>query len=61
MFCINDKICNICAGDLFYILNIKNIGLTSVVAPNTVMNISMKAFHDQTVKRKKLDWKNCLY
>ena len=50
MFCKNDKICSVCAGRRFYIMGIKNIGLTSGRVPNTLLNASMKNFHIAKVK-----------
>ena len=46
MFCKNDKICSVCAGKRFYILGIQNIGLTSGRVTNTLLNASMKNFHN---------------
>lgn len=43
-------ICNKCAGEGFYKLGIKNVGLTSNIVANSQLNISMKKFHDLSVK-----------
>ena len=43
-------ICNKCAGELPYILGIKNIGLTSSSIGSGYLNLLMKAFHDTTQK-----------
>ena len=55
MFCKGDKICNKCAGDFFYKMNIKNAGLLTSTLSGTLMNLSMKKFHDSTVKFNKID------
>lgn len=43
-------ICNKCAGNMFYRMGIKNIGITESKIPSTFKNIFMKAFHDSTQK-----------
>lgn len=53
--CKNKKICNKCAGDLFYLMGIKNIGTTVPQLASCVKNISMKAFHDSTDKYIEMD------
>lgn len=45
MFCKNNKICSVCAGRRFYIMHIKNIGLTTGRITNTLLNKGMKNFH----------------
>lgn len=50
MFCKSDKICSVCAGRRFYMMKIKNIGLTSGRVSNTLLNASMKNFHNAKVK-----------
>jgi len=55
MFCKNDKICSVCAGRRFYLMGIKNIGLTSGRVTNTLLNASMKNFHDAKVKFNEVD------
>jgi len=47
--------CNKCVGDLFYKLNIINIGAAMAKIPSTLKNRSMKAFHDSTVKTTEID------
>lgn len=49
-YCIGKKICNKCAGDLYYLLGIDNIGLTSTRVSNSMLRARMKVFHDSTVK-----------
>jgi len=55
LYCKNDKICNKCAGNLFYKMGIKNVGLVTNQIGSTILNKSLKAFHDLTVKLKKID------
>lgn len=43
-------ICNICAGNLFSRLKIKNIGVACYNICSSLKNKSMKSFHDSTVK-----------
>lgn len=50
MFCKGDKICSICAGRRFYIMGIKNAGLTTGRITNTMLNASMKNFHNAKLK-----------
>lgn len=58
-FCIGKtKICNKCAGDIFYMLGIDNIGLTGGRISNTLLNYRMKAMHDSTVHTYELDIAN---
>jgi hypothetical protein len=55
MYCVGDKICNKCAGELYYKMGIKNFGLLVNTVSGNMMNISMKAVHDSTVKFTKID------
>ena len=55
MFCKNDHICNICAGERFYIMGIKNVGLTLGRITNTLLNAGMKNFHIAKVKFDEVD------
>lgn len=55
MYCIGEKLCNKCAGELYYKLGIKNAGLTSSRASSTLLNLSMKKFHDSTAKIYDID------
>lgn len=48
-------ICNKCAGNLFYRTGIRNIGTATPQIPSTLKNISMKAFHDSTVRLVEMD------
>lgn len=55
MFCSGDKICSICAGKRWEIMGIKNAGLTAGRITNTLLNKSMKAFHQSRVKLDHVD------
>jgi len=55
MFCNGEKLCSKCAGSLFYRLGIQNIGLTSTRLAGTLLNLSMKKFHNSTANIKKID------
>lgn len=50
IYCKSKKICNKCAGELYYKLGIENIGLTLSRLSNSVMNAALKKSHDVTVK-----------
>jgi hypothetical protein len=53
--CLNPKLCNKCMGERFYKLNIKNAGLTTGRMPNSIMNASLKNFHNTKVKLTTVD------
>jgi hypothetical protein len=55
MFCPNDKCCSVCAGKRPYIMDIKNMGLTTGRISNTFLNKSMKAFHQSKVQLDVVD------
>lgn len=50
IYCCGDKICNKCAGDMYYKVGIINAGITLGKVGSTIMNKSLKKFHDNTVK-----------
>lgn len=54
LFCKSDKICNVCAGDYFYKIGIKNVGNTCTKTTSTMMNKSLKAMHDVSMKIVKI-------
>ena len=43
LYCQSKKLCNVCAGDMFYRLHIVNIGLLANLISGTLMNYSMKS------------------
>lgn len=49
-YCIGKKQCNRCAGDRFYLLGIKNVGLTFGRVSNSTLRAKMKKSHDSTVR-----------
>ena len=55
--CEGTQICNKCAGNLFYRLGIRNIGVATPQLASKVKVITMKGFHDSTVKYGKIDIK----
>lgn len=61
MFCKSDKICSVCAGRRFYLLGIKNIGLTTGRITNTLLNASMKNFHNAKLKYDTVNENNLLF
>lgn len=48
--CPHEKPCAACAGNFYYKLGIKNVGLTLMQVFSIYKNKSMKAFHDSTVQ-----------
>lgn len=53
--CTQEKPCNACAGNFYYKLGIKNVGLSLMQIPSAFKNKAMKAFHDSTVKTTEMD------
>ena len=51
-----DGFCQVCAGNLFKRLGIKNIGCSIPQVPSKLKNISMKSFHDSQVQTTKIDY-----
>lgn len=52
MYCKMDdnRLCNICVGNIYYMLGVDNIGLTTTRASASIMYVAMKAMHNITVK-----------
>lgn len=48
--CTGSKICNICAGDRFYLLGTTEVGLTANRLANSLLQGGMKLAHDTTVR-----------
>ena len=48
-------VCNKCAGNLYYRLDIKNIGMSTPKIATNLKNKSMKSFHDSSVKLHNID------
>ncbi|MBD5584512.1 MAG: hypothetical protein HDQ88_05470 [Clostridia bacterium] len=55
MTCLDEKICSKCAGQLFYMLDVKNPGLFSVQISYADLNLGLKTKHDTTVKLYRID------
>ena len=53
--CSHEHPCNACAGNFYYKLGIKNVGLTLMQVFSIYKNKSMKAFHDSTVQLTEID------
>lgn len=51
----NGKVCNKCAGNMFYRAGYKNIGTATPQLSSKLKLISMKAFHDAQVKLHKIN------
>lgn len=60
MYCLGDKICNICAGELNYKLGMLNAGLGCAKLGTTLVNLGMKKFHISTLKSNQIDVDNML-
>lgn len=54
LYCLGDKICNHCAGELYYKLGITNVGLTTSKMTGSLLQKSMKKFHDSSIKLSKI-------
>lgn len=53
--CKHEKICNACAGNMFYKFNMRNVGLVLMQVPSAFKNKAMKAFHDSTIGTSEMD------
>ena len=54
LYCCSQKLCSVCAGDLYYRLGIKNIGLTTTDISSYYLNRLLKTKHDTTVHANKI-------
>lgn len=51
MYCVGNKYCSKCAGELFYkIDDLRNVGLICNRVGTSLLNASLKAFHDLSLK-----------
>lgn len=50
LYCKNDKYCSKCAGELYNKLGISNVGLLTTRIGTSLLNASLKQFHDMTLK-----------
>lgn len=55
MYCVGKKLCRRCAGLMYEKLGITSVGMTASRAASTLMNLSMKKFHDSSVKMEPID------
>ena len=59
MYCIGygkeKHLCNKCAGDFYYMLGKKNIGLVCSRPAETTKRLGMKKFHENLVRTKQID------
>lgn len=56
LFCGGKKgLCSRCAGSMYYRMGVLNIGLLAGRIGTTLMNASLKAFHDSSLKMKRID------
>lgn len=55
LYCADNQYCSKCAGDLYFTLGVKNIGLLLNRPAGILMNLSMKSFHNLTLQLKKID------
>lgn len=53
--CPHERPCAACAGNFFYKLGVRNVGLTLMQVFSIYKNKSMKAFHDSTVQLLEID------
>ena len=58
LYCKSRHICSKCAGDLYYRLKVKNIGLTVADISTSYLNKLMKSFHSSVVDIYKVNPKN---
>lgn len=54
-YCLTDKVCSKCAGELYYRLGTKNIGGMFCKIGSNILQKSLKRFHDLTVKTANID------
>lgn len=56
MFCKSKTgICNVCAGELYYKLGIKNVGLILNLVGGALVTLSLKSFHNLSVSLNSID------
>lgn len=61
MYEIGEKLCNKCAGDLYYMLGKVNIGLMCSRPAETLKRLGMKKFHDSTIHSTVIDVDDMLF
>lgn len=59
MYCKQeDKLCNICAGEMFYKLDVRNMGLFAGVIGGSLSNMLMASMHDSSIRVKDIELEN---
>lgn len=54
-------ICNMCAGELFYLLDDKRVGLSMAQIPDVLKLRSMKQFHNSTIQTTSIDLQKAFF
>jgi hypothetical protein len=55
MYCVSERICSKCAGELYYRMKIENVGLLCSRLSASLLNANLKKRHDMTVKVSKIN------
>lgn len=55
MICNGEKMCNICAGELYYQMGIENVGLVSNIVGSSMTTLELKRFHNSTIKLNEIN------
>ena len=55
LYCVSERICNRCAGDLFHNLGTRHIASIFSKTGSQLLNASLKAFHDLSLKTVDMD------
>lgn len=55
LYCTGDKVCSKCAGEQYYMIGMKNVGLVTNRIGTSLLNASLKAFHDMSLKIVDID------
>ena len=55
LYCKSEDICNKCAGEMYYRMGLKNVGLICSSVGSALLNASLKGFHESTIKSRIID------
>jgi len=55
MFCTSDDICNKCAGEFYYRMGSRNVGLLASSLAGALLNLALKGFHEATIAAVDID------
>jgi len=58
LYCNDPDYCDKCTGSLYRRLNIKDAGITLSGLGSVIVGLSMKAFHDLSVKTQDMNWED---